>query len=347
MEIHVNYMYILIFSLYCSTKTGDTTLIPILFPYTVSPNVERVGSMDNLKFYILNRRFGALVHVPLESVLFAFGRTAYRQLRARRALSLYKVNGDSALLVLSQRYENGDRNQERRRTHQFHSCLPLVWLDMVRLGWSMHESKQVEHEKSEEGEGCLFFFCTAYKCLVDAIHRLHTVCYSLLGWNMRGRHHSPISVCLSDHFTRISPYSIARRSEVGSFTCIGCDSPIHGPLRRQSNEDKAPCPRAQLQTGIWTRDLRYRSPRSSRLAATAPHGGGLRYEFNLCFNLWYAWVWLVNGEEGMQEEEPSGIQQPVLLTREIGIPDQRQYLDQKNNARRHGVNIRAPLQLLP
>ena len=32
---------------------------------------------------------------------------------------------------------------------------------------------------------------------------------------------------LSDHFTGISPCSFTR-SAVGSLTCIGCDSPIHG-----------------------------------------------------------------------------------------------------------------------
>ena len=42
------------------------------------------------------------------------------------------------------------------------------------------------------------------------------------------------------------------RSEVGSFACIGCDSPIHGtdglksPPKDLANEDKAPCQRALL-----------------------------------------------------------------------------------------------------
>ena len=38
------------------------------------------------------------------SAIFFFFLFSYRQLRARRALLLYKVYGDSALLVLSRRY---------------------------------------------------------------------------------------------------------------------------------------------------------------------------------------------------------------------------------------------------
>ena len=56
----------------------------------------------------------------------------------------------------------------------------------------------------------------------------YTLLCSLLGWTTRGRHHTPVSV-LSTVWPLHRDFSLLfARSEVGSFTCIGCDSPIHG-----------------------------------------------------------------------------------------------------------------------
>ena len=92
-----------------------------------------------------------------------------------------------------------------------------------------------------------------FKCLVDVVCRLHTVVYSLLGWTTRGRHHTPVSVCLTGWPLHRDFSLLFARSEVGSFTCIGCDSPIHGtddglksPPKDLANEDKAPCQRTLL-----------------------------------------------------------------------------------------------------
>ena len=75
----------------------------------------------------------------------------------------------------------------------------------------------------------------------------YTLLCSLLGWTTRGRHHTPVSVCLTGWPLHRDFSLLFARSEVGSFTCIGCDSPIHGtdglksPPKDLANEDKAPC----------------------------------------------------------------------------------------------------------
>ena len=75
-----------------------------------------------------------------------------------------------------------------------------------------------------------FFFRMAYLNAWLTSFIGYTLLCSLLGWTTRGRHHTPVSVktvWLTDHFTGISPCTFAR-SELGSVTCIGCDSPIRG-----------------------------------------------------------------------------------------------------------------------
>ena len=74
-----------------------------------------------------------------------------------------------------------------------------------------------------------FFFLSygIFKCLVDVVCRLHTVVYSLLGWTTRGRHHTPVFRMFDWPLHRDFSLLFAI-GEVGSFTCIGCDSPIHG-----------------------------------------------------------------------------------------------------------------------
>ena len=57
----------------------------------------------------------------------------------------------------------------------------------------------------------------------------HSVIYSILGWIMHeGSTSFTRFVCLSDHI-RICPCSFAW-SELSSFTCKGCGSPIHGTV---------------------------------------------------------------------------------------------------------------------
>ena len=72
-----------------------------------------------------------------------------------------------------------------------------------------------------------FFFRMAYLNAWLTSFVGYTLLCSLLG-EPRGVDiiHPLPYVWLSDHFTGISPCSFAR-SEVGSLTCIGCDSPIH------------------------------------------------------------------------------------------------------------------------
>ena len=63
--------------------------------------------------------------------------------------------------------------------------------------------------------------------------------------------------CMVDHFTGISPCSFAR-SEVGSFTCIGCDSPIHktdslkSPPKDLAMRIKRLAKGRYCHGGIWT-----------------------------------------------------------------------------------------------
>ena len=97
-----------------------------------------------------------------------------------------------------------------------------------------------------------------FKCLVDVIRRLHIVMYSLLGWTTRGRHHTPVSVCLTVWPLHRDFSLLFARSEVGSFTCIGCDSPIHrtdgleSPPKDLAMRIKRLAKGRYCRGGIWT-----------------------------------------------------------------------------------------------
>ena len=104
----------------------------------------------------------------------------------------------------------------------------------------------------------VFFFCMAYLNAWLMSFVGCTLLCSLQGWTTRGRHHSPVSVCLTGWpLHRISPCSFAR-SEVGSFTCIGCDSPIHGtdglksPPKDLAMRIKRLAKGRYFRGGIWT-----------------------------------------------------------------------------------------------
>ena len=105
----------------------------------------------------------------------------------------------------------------------------------------------------------VFFFRMAYLNAWLTSFIGYTLLCSLLGWTMRGRHHTPVSICLSVwplhrdfsllfcekwsgffyvHRVRLS-YTQDRRLKVSS--------------ERLGNDDKAPCQRALLPRGIWTR----------------------------------------------------------------------------------------------
>ena len=98
----------------------------------------------------------------------------------------------------------------------------------------------------------MFFFRMAYLNAWLTSFVGYTLLCSLLGWTTRGRHHTPVSVCLTGWPLHRDFSLLFARSEVGSFTCIGCDSPIHGtdglksPPKDLANEDKAPCQRTLL-----------------------------------------------------------------------------------------------------
>ena len=122
-------------------------------------------------------------------------------------------------------------------------------------GWISLSSTTVFEEKWVVNPvTCIFFFHMAYlnAWLTSVVG--YTLLCSLLGWTTRGRHHTPVSyVWLADHFT----CSFAR-SEVGSFTCIGCDSPIHGtdglksPPKDLAMRIKRLAKGRYCRGGIWT-----------------------------------------------------------------------------------------------
>ena len=96
-----------------------------------------------------------------------------------------------------------------------------------------------------------------FKCLVDVVCRLHTVVYSLLGWTTRGRHHTPVFRMFDWPLHRDFSLLFAI-GEVGSFTCIGCDSPIHGtdglesPPKDLAMRIKRLAKGRYCRGGIWT-----------------------------------------------------------------------------------------------
>ena len=96
-----------------------------------------------------------------------------------------------------------------------------------------------------------------FKCLVDVVCRLHTVVYSLLGWTTRGRHHTPVFHMFDWPLHRDFSLLFAI-GEVGSFTCIGCDSPIHGtdglesPPKDLAMRIKRLAKGRYCRGGIWT-----------------------------------------------------------------------------------------------
>ena len=103
----------------------------------------------------------------------------------------------------------------------------------------------------------IFLSYGIFKCLVDVVCRLHTVVYSLLGWTTRGRHHTPVFRMFDWPLHRDFSLLFAI-SEVGSFTCIGCDSPIHGtdglesPPKDLAMRIKRLAKGRYCRGGIWT-----------------------------------------------------------------------------------------------
>ena len=106
---------------------------------------------------------------------------------------------------------------------------------------------------------CIFLLLSygIFKCLVDVVCRLHTVVYSLLGWTTRGRHHTPVFRMFDWPLHRDFSLLFAI-GEVGSFTCIGCDSPIHGtdglesPPKDLAMRIKRLAKGRYCRGGIWT-----------------------------------------------------------------------------------------------
>ena len=81
--------------------------------------------------------------------------------------------------------------------------------------------------------------------------------YSLLGWTTRGRHHTPVFRMFDWPLHRDFSLLFAI-NEVGSFTCIGCDSPIHGtdglesPPKDLAMRIKRLAKGRYCRGGIWT-----------------------------------------------------------------------------------------------
>ena len=81
--------------------------------------------------------------------------------------------------------------------------------------------------------------------------------YSLLGWTTRGRHHTPVFRMFDWPLHRDFSLLFAI-GEVGSFTCIGCDSPIHGtdglesPPKDLAMRIKRLAKGRYCRGGIWT-----------------------------------------------------------------------------------------------
>ena len=146
----------------------------------------------------------------------------------------------------------------------------------------------------------LFLSYGIFKCLVDVVRRLHTVVYSPLGWTTRGRHHTPVFRMFDWPLHRDFSLLFAI-SEVGSFTCIGCDSPIHGTDGLESPPKDLAMRIKRLAKGRYCRggfelmrNLQYGSSRSihlrlDRSATTAPLNTANNWSFQ-CLKISKFWV---------------------------------------------------------
>ena len=103
----------------------------------------------------------------------------------------------------------------------------------------------------------IFFFRMAYLNAWLMWFVGYTLLCSLLGWTTRGRHHTPVSRMFDWPLHRDFSLLFAI-GEVGSFTCIGCDSPIHGtdglksPPKDLAMRIKRLAKGRYCRGGIWT-----------------------------------------------------------------------------------------------
>ena len=139
-------------------------------------------------------------------------------------------------------------------------CIDSTWLVPRRISVQLCRLKkftEINCNMAVDGHTSLFLSYGIFKCLVDVVRRLHTVVYSLLGWTTRGRHHTPVFRMFDWPLHRDFSLLFAI-SEVGSFTCIGCDSPIHGtdglesPPKDLAMRIKRLAKGRYCRGGIWT-----------------------------------------------------------------------------------------------
>ena len=130
-------------------------------------------------------------------------------------------------------------------------------MDEFKLQKNNFQRRTHAHVGETSKSNLLLFFRMAYLNAWLTSFVGYTLLCSLLGWTTRGRHHTPVFRMFDWPLHRDFSLLFAI-GEVGSFTCIGCDSPIHGtdglesPPKDLAMRIKRLAKGRYCRGGIWT-----------------------------------------------------------------------------------------------